>query len=226
MAMPFFYIIQHFDIIDTHKYKGDNMGFKDWAKRVQKEVGISKEEIAAAIVIEMGDQLDIGEVTFTKSTKKMSKKMHDEIKERETKYGRGAFPKIVPKSIKVNTLEQPIPKFNDIEIAFREKIVYSKERTLAKAALTAAKAQWTKTNEGIATIKKGEYVEVVYENGTTFIDNPERSSHIISMMIANATSLLNKINNYAPIQQNRRTAGKHVDLSFNSLKGMFKKRRR
>ncbi|MCK5807084.1 MAG: hypothetical protein KAG91_01660, partial [Mycoplasmataceae bacterium] len=61
------------------------MGFKDWAKRVQKEVGISKEEIAAAIVIEMGDQLDIGEVTFTKSTKKMSKKMHDEIKERETK---------------------------------------------------------------------------------------------------------------------------------------------
>ena len=117
------------------------MGFKDWAKRVQKEIGISKEEIAAPIVIELGYELDTGEVSFITSNKKMTKKMHDEIKERITKYGRGAFPEIIPKGIKVHTLEQPIPRFNSLEIKFRDQLIYAKVRTLAKASLIAAKSR-------------------------------------------------------------------------------------
>ena len=198
------------------------MGFKDWAKRAKAELNITKEEIAAGAVIAMGDDLKI-EVTFKKVNRKMPAKLRTYLKEQETKFGRGALPKILPISIEVNVLEQKLNKYHEIESKFAGNLHYTETRTQAKAALMASKAQWISVKEGIDKLAKGAFVELDYENGSKVTDTAERQSSVVGMDIANAVATLKTINAYGATK-GKRTAAKHVDLSFGSLKKRFKKR--
>ena len=199
------------------------MGFKDWAKRAKAEMGITKEELAAAAIIEMGDNLQ-GEVTFKKVNRKMTKKMHDQLVEQDRKYGRGPGIVIPAKNIKVNILEQPIPKYHQLATAFEGKIQYTETRLQAKATLVAAKAQWKSTLAGVQKFTAKDFVELVFQDGSKTLDKPDRLVSVLNMDIKNAVAMIKKIDGYAPIQQNRRGAAKHVDLSFGSLKKRFKNR--
>ncbi|MCK5945855.1 MAG: hypothetical protein KAG04_01145 [Mycoplasmataceae bacterium] len=199
------------------------MGFKDWAKRVQKEIAITSEEIAAGAVIALQDEIKI-EVSFIDENRKMPKELHDQLVEHDRKFGRGAIPFIPPKNIKVKMLEQELPKYHELESKFSGNLAYSETRTQAKAALIASNALWNAAVAGIGKTKKGEYVEITFTNGSKMLDSPERLIGVINMDLNNSRSTLNIIDGYKS-QQRRKTAAKHVDLSYGSLKKMWKKRK-
>ena len=199
------------------------MGFKDWAKRVQKEISISKEEIAAGAIIAAQDSITV-EATFVSENRKMTKKMHDQLVEQDRKYGRGPGIVIPAKFIKVQVLQEPIHKYHILANSFNDKLVYTETRIQAKAVLITANAQWKATKAAVQKFTKEDFVELVFENGTKMLDKPDRLVVVLDMDINNANATLAKIDSYK-IQQARRGAAKHVDLSFGSLKNRWKKRR-